>query len=326
MGIFLGFDTSNYTSSVSWYDDETDQGGHVSRLLPVQPGSLGLRQNDALFAHVKALAPAFEQLLSQSVDMNRVSAVGYSDRPRDLPDSYMPCFLAGSMLARCISMALCVPQYAFSHQQGHIAAAAWSAGQFSLLQKPFLAWHLSGGTTELLHIEPDRQRMIRTNIIGGTGDLTAGQLIDRTGGLLGLAFPAGKALDKLSQKAKNKNYYAVKVNDLIFSLSGLQNKAKDMLSQEQMPEEIAYYTLRSVAEAITKATEQALDKFGELPVLGAGGVMSNSLIGELMNSRYHAVFGAPEYSRDNAMGPALLASLSFKEEIRATGTADLHRQ
>ena len=213
----LGLDTSNYTTSVALFDGET--GVNLGHLLEVRPGELGLRQSDALFQHVKRLPQLLEQL-----EIGDIQAVGASTRPRAVEGSYMPCFLAGESQGRGIAAALGVPFYAHSHQQGHLAAAAWSAGRMDLLNAPFLAWHLSGGTTELLLVRPEGTS-VTAEIIGGTSDLSAGQLIDRTGVLLGLRFPAGKALDELYAQADACYEPRVKLKDLTFSLSGIDRKS-----------------------------------------------------------------------------------------------------
>ena len=167
----LGFDTSNYTTSVAAFDGVG--GRNCSRLLDVKPGELGLRQSDALFAHVKRL-PELVQALCASVELKDITAIGVSTRPRAVEGSYMPCFLAGWSQASCLAQILGVPLYEFSHQQGHIAASLWSAGRLDLMQVPHLAWHLSGGTTELLLVEPDGKN-VKAEKLGGTSDISAGQ-------------------------------------------------------------------------------------------------------------------------------------------------------
>ena len=212
--VVLGLDTSNYTTSVAVFDGS--EGHNEGRLLDVRPGELGLRQSDALFQHVKRLPMLFENLKGQG-QLSNIQAVGASTRPRAVEGSYMPCFLAGTSQGQCLADTLGVPFYAHSHQQGHLAAAAWSAGHLELLDRPFLAWHLSGGTTELLKVEPDGYS-VQAEIVGGTQDISAGQLIDRTGVLLGLQFPAGKALDALYEQGSGKNRgFKVKLNDLTFN-------------------------------------------------------------------------------------------------------------
>ena len=300
----LGLDTSNYTTSAAVFDGEG--GRNQGRLLEVRPGELGLRQSDALFQHVKHLPEVVEALLGEE-GLGTVQAVGASTRPRAVEGSYMPCFLAGASQGQVLSQVLGVPFYAFSHQQGHLAAAAWSAGRLDLLDRPFLAWHLSGGTTELLRVEPEEDRVaVRAEILGGTSDISAGQLIDRTGVLLGLPFPAGKEVEKLSRQAQKREYYKVKVNGLTFSLSGMENKVRQMLQRGEEPAEIAWFAQETVCRVVQACTKAAMEEYPGLPVLCSGGVASNGRLKELLRQNCGALFAQPQFSTDNAMGTAIL--------------------
>ena len=306
----LALDTSNYTTSVAVFDGQ--EGENEGRLLEVRPGELGLRQSDALFQHVKRLPELFGRLEERGM-LRDIRAVGASTRPRAVEGSYMPCFLAGTSQGEALSHTLGVPFYAFSHQQGHLAAAAWSAGRIELLDAPFLAWHLSGGTTELLRVEPDGVA-VKAEIIGGTSDISAGQLIDRTGVLLGLQFPAGKALDGLYEQGSGKDKFKVKLNGLTFSLSGMENKVKGMLEQGEAQAEVARFTLNTVSDVVVRATKEAQKIYPGLPVLCSGGVASNSQLREAMERRCGALFAQPRYSTDNAMGTAILTYRALEAE------------
>ena len=299
----LGFDTSNYTTSVACFDGK--DGLNCSRLLDVKLGELGLRQSDALFAHVKRLPELFA-LLKEQRDLGTMTAVGVSTRPRPVEGSYMPCFLAGESQATVLAAALDVPLYRFSHQEGHIAASLWSSNRLELLEQPHLAWHLSGGTTELLLVEP-WGKSARGTKIGGTTDISAGQLIDRTGKLLGLQFPAGKAIDALSQETDTKECFRVKCKDLTFSLSGVENKVMQY-AEGHSPAKTAAYALRSVIGAVLTATDHARKAYPGLPVVFSGGVASNSLLRQQATG-FDAVFCPPQYATDNAMGIAVLTWL-----------------
>ena len=300
----LGLDTSNYTTSAAVFDGEG--GRNQGRLLEVRPGELGLRQSDALFQHVKHLPEVVEALLGEE-GLGTVQAVGASTRPRAVEGSYMPCFLAGASQGQVLSQVLGVPFYAFSHQQGHLAAAAWSAGRLDLLDRPFLAWHLSGGTTELLRVEPEEDGVaVRAEILGGTSDISAGQLIDRTGVLLGLSFPAGKEVEKLSRQAQKREYYKVKVNGLTFSLSGMENKVRQMVQRGEEPAEIAWFAQETVCRVVQACTKAAMEQYPGLPVLCSGGVASNGRLKELLRQNCGALFAQPQFSTDNAMGTAVL--------------------
>ncbi len=301
-GAVLGLDTSNYTTSVAVFDGRT--GCNVGRLLDVPEGTLGLRQSDALFQHVKRLPALMRELAGQN-DLHMLRAVGASTRPRAVEGSYMPCFLAGTSQAQALAGVLGVPFLSCSHQQGHLAAAAWSAGRLELLDKPFLAWHLSGGTTELLLVKPEGSN-VTAEIIGGTTDISAGQLIDRTGVLLALAFPAGKALDALYQQGGAVKPFRVKIEELKFSLSGMENKVKAMAQAGEEPASIARFTLDTVADVVVRTTKQAQECYPGLPVLCSGGVASNSHLRQEMTARCGALFAEPRYSTDNALGVAIL--------------------
>ena len=217
----------------------------------------------------------------------------------------MPCFMVGYSHAKMLSDALGVPLVEVSHQQGHVAASLWSAERLELMDVPHLAWHLSGGTTELLLVEPERMN-VKCTRIGGTTDISAGQLIDRTGQLLELTFPSGKQLDALSQTAVMKETFKVKCSNMEFSLSGVQNKVQQFHAAHSAPEETAAYTLRCVAKAVYLATEQALKAYPGLPVVFSGGVASNSMLRDVI-APLNPIFSQPQFSTDNAMGVAVLA-------------------
>ena len=300
----IGFDNTRSSVSVAFFDGTG--GRNVSRLLDVKPGELGLRQSDALFAHVKRLPELFAHLMEET-GRPAIDAIGVSTRPRAVQGSYMPCFLAGESQASVLASALGVPLFHFSHQQGHIAASLWSSGHMELMERPHLAWHLSGGTTELLLVEPDRNN-VRAEKIGGTTDISAGQLIDRTGKLLGLPFPAGKPLDALSQEADKRDFFRVKCTDLTFSLSGVENKVQQYAAGGASPADTAAYALRSVIGAVAAATRNARTRYPGYPVVFSGGVASNSLLRQEV-SGMDAIFCPPQYSTDNAMGIAVLTWL-----------------
>ncbi len=294
----LGFDTSNYTTSVARTDGTRWE--YRSRLLDVPPHALGLRQSDALFSHVKRL-PELAQAL---FDASPVSVVGASTRPRAVEGSYMPCFLAGESQARVIASLLGVPFCAVSHQQGHIAAALYTADRRDLMDRPFLCWHLSGGTTELLHVTPDGWN-VRAERVGGTSDLAAGQLIDRTGQLLELPFPSGKVLDALSAGGEAAPY-PIRPRELEFSLSGMENQVRQRLQAGQPAADIAAFAIGTICLAVDRTTRAALERWPGLPVVFSGGVSSNSRL-RGWNCDYERVFAPPQFSTDNAVGVAVLA-------------------
>ena len=304
----IGIDTSNYTTSIAYFDGVG--GDNCSKLLPVKQGELGLRQSDAVFAHIKGL-PELSGRLFSHVRAENITAVGVSTRPRAVEGSYMPCFMVGYSHAKLISDMLGVPLVEVSHQQGHVAASLWSAGHMELMEQPHLAWHLSGGTTELLLVEPEGKN-VKCTKIGGTTDISAGQLIDRTGQLLELPFPSGKHLDALSREAALKETFKVKCSNMEFSLSGVQNKVQQFHSAHGEPAETAAYALRCVAKAVYQASEQALKAYPGLRIVFSGGVASNSMLREVI-APLDPIFSQPQFSTDNAMGVAVLTYRATEE-------------
>lgn len=311
---FIGVDTSNYTTSAAIFLSEEQRIIQRKKLLPVKEGELGLRQSDAVFHHTKQLPEMIEQLCIEH-RIEAPAAITASSRPRNIEGSYMPCFLCGEGMARSYSAMNRIPMYTTSHQVGHILAALYSAEKLCLVSERFIAFHVSGGTTDCLLCSPDPDEMIKIEEVGTSLDLKAGQAVDRTGVMLGLRFPCGIELEKLAVNA-DKTY---KIKPVIKGgsccLSGVQNKCEDMLKKGEKPENIARFCLDFVAETVIAMTESAIEKHGRLPLVFAGGVMSDKLIRDRIVSRYpEAAFAAPEFSCDNAAGVAIYGYLKQKGE------------
>lgn len=302
---FLGFDTSNYTTSVAFFDGYAML--QQKRLLPVKEGERGIRQSDAVFYHTKAYPELLENLLSEVNDT--IKAVGVSTRPTTQDGSYMPCFLVGEGVARGVASAMGVNLHKFSHQQGHIAAALYSAGKADLVNGRFLAFHVSGGTTDLVLCEPDDSSVIKTTLYASSSDLKAGQAIDRIGVKMGVPFPAGKGVETLALKSDRTFKNKIKLKDGFCSLSGLENKCLKMLADGESPEDTSNFLLSYVADVVTAMTENALSVLGEMPVVYAGGVMSDVIIRQKIEPKFEAYFAEPDFSCDNAAGIAYLTSL-----------------
>lgn len=303
----LGIDTSNYTTSAAFFESETKALTEKRRLLKVKAGEIGLRQSDAVFQHTIALPELMTQLFSQVGKAPQV--IGVSTAPRDEEGSYMPCFMAGKGTAESMAAAFGVPLHCFSHQAGHITAALYSAGRTDLLEKEFLAFHVSGGTTEAVFVRPDRDKVFTVTEVASSLDLKAGQAVDRVGRLLGLPFPAGKELDDLSRRSEKKYRIHPYMKESDCSFSGIENKCTEMKRRGEADCDIARYCIEYISAALEQMTTGLMEKYPGAPVLYSGGVMSNSLIRERFTERFGAVFSAPGFSSDNAAGIAVLASL-----------------
>lgn len=311
MALTLGIDTSNYTTSTAVYDGETAEIRQNKRLLPIKEGAVGQRQSDAVFGHVKQLGELLTGLLAE--ETGDIAAIGVSVTPRDEAGSYMPCFLAGEMAARSAAAVAKVPVYPFSHQGGHVAAALYGAGRLDLMEKPFLAFHVSGGTTQCLHVRPDGERVFSIETVAQSLDLHAGQVVDRVGALLGLPFPAGPSLEELAAGSQRDYRPKPAFKGADCCLSGVQNQCQAMLDKGEAPADIARYCLCYLRETLLVMTEKALRLHPSLPLVYAGGVMSNRLLQGAVRDRFDGAFAPAAYSADNAAGIALLCHLRHRK-------------
>ncbi|MBR5513831.1 MAG: peptidase M22 [Ruminococcus sp.] len=311
---YLGIDTSNYTTSAAVYISEENRIIQRKKLLPVKSGALGLRQSDAVFHHTKQLPDMIEGLFAEN-EIGKITAAAASARPRNIEGSYMPCFLCGEGFVRSYAAIEKIPMYTTSHQVGHILAALYSADRLELINAPFIAFHVSGGTTDCLLCEPDDELVVKISTIATSLDLNGGQAVDRVGLMLGLDFPCGIELEKLAEKADRHQKVKAVLKEGNCCLSGVENKCKAMLEKGEKPENIAAYCLDFIAETIISMTEYAIEKHGRLPLVYAGGVMSDMLIRQQIISRYEgASFAQPQFSCDNAAGTAIFAYLKGREE------------
>ena len=311
MSAYLGIDTSNYTTSVCLYD--SDSGEVISRrkLLPVRQGEKGIRQSEAVFHHTAQLPEMFSGAFDGFED--KLTAIGVSYAPRTVEGSYMPCFTVGVSAAEILSSVLKAPLYRFSHQQGHIAAALYSIDRLDMLDKRHIAFHVSGGTTEALLVI-DGDGFLSTRVIAQTLDLNAGQLIDRVGVMLGLSFPCGKELEKLAAQYEGPLKAKSCLKGCDCCLSGGENIAAKLLKEGKSPSHIARFTIEFIGQAIDEMTDRVIGKYGDLPIVYAGGVMSDLIIRDRLSKRSDSLFALPEYSSDNAAGIAVLASVKDKDK------------
>lgn len=312
VGIHFGIDTSNYTTSAA----AVTPAGEVfcaKRPLAVPQGNRGMRQSDALFCHTRDLPAVIGECLDQVKRTHgdfHLLSVGVSDQPRRVKGSYMPCFLAGVNAAGAAASLAGVPLFTFSHQEGHIAAARFGAEKLGkkLEETTFLAFHLSGGTTELLLVKEDGGRFDAT-LVAETLDLTCGQLIDRCGVALGLPFPAGAALEELALSSRKKSRVRVPVKEKGINLSGFENRFLKKTEEGEAREDLARFVFDVVEEAVKSLL--ALGGREDLPVLFSGGVSSSRILREhFSHPRFY--FAPAAFSADNAIGIACLAGKGRK--------------
>jgi N6-L-threonylcarbamoyladenine synthase len=304
----IGFDTSNYRTSAAVLTETGEVLLNIRELLPVPKGERGIRQSEAVFAHLRGIQRMLEQL-RQAVQQTEIIAVAASVRPRDPEESYMPVFTAGAEAAGTAAAVLGVPFIQTTHQRGHLAAAAWHTA----LEKAdsFLAAHLSGGTTDLLHWHENRLCQI-----GGSLDLHAGQLVDRAGVAMGLSFPSGPELEQMAMEGKTEGILGCSMErgDLWCHFSGAETQIQRLIAGGSIPgSQLAREVYDLLARTVSRMLAAGERASGESRALVTGGVASSPLFRQLLTERMkknrtslQVIFGAPEYSGDNAVGVALI--------------------
>lgn len=314
--MYLGIDTSNYKTSVAVIDSCNDTLFDRSEYLEVPEGKRGLRQSDAFFMHSVRLPNQIEELCS-AIDISSIKAVGVSSRPRRVEGSYMPCFLSGINAAREIASVLGVPVYQFSHQEGHAAAVIEDSETEEQNADDSLLFHLSGGTTEFLKCRKDEMGY-DLDIVGGTLDISIGQLIDRAGVAMGLPFPAGPYMDNIALDAACEASHilpVIRLKNGRFNLSGAETRLIRTIEKTSADD---YDTLIrelfdfTASLLITSASELS-QVYDIRTVYMAGGVASSRYIRNRINELsankpdLQIIFGKPALSGDNAVGTARLA-------------------
>lgn len=301
----LGFDTSNYATSLAVFDtDAKEVVCDKKKFLPVKEGQRGLRQSEALFHHTEAL-PALVQELGQQAPLCEVAAIGVSEKPRPVQGSYMPCFLAGLNAASAAAQVHGVPLVRTTHQQGHVAAALYASGKWELFSQPSLVFHISGGTTDLLLCEGTQvKRMLGTSL-----DLYAGQAVDRIGVKLGFAFPAGEQLSRLAGQCAEQPKVKAVVKGMNCHLSGLENQCEALLNKGSAPSYVAKYCLCAIGETVFRMVAAAQKEGLQYPVVCAGGVMSSDIVRSYVTARLKDVHFVPgRFASDNAIGVSIIAA------------------
>ena len=339
----LGVDTSNYKTSIALLNDE-DILFDIRRFLDVKQGERGLRQSDALFQHVKNLPELFDEASEEAgFDLSRsIAAVSYSSKPRPAEGSYMPCFLAGESFARSLAAVLDVPVIGFSHQEGHIQAIK-SYTEMADMDE-FLACHFSGGTCEVLHIRNrayDPYHLIRgdgfqwvhgegafydVDIIGGSKDISFGQVLDRAGVALGFSFPSGRQMDDIAMKTRRSSSMLtpIKVIDGQINLSGIDTQIKNKIQSlsmsrsvmnvdDQIRDELIREIFIRISNCLTELLRQASRRSGCGDIIVSGGVSSSrfsrSYVSDQLEEEGIIVYfddNENDLATDNAVGTALL--------------------
>ena len=302
MTYILGIDTSAYTTSIALINEENNEIlADERKILEVKQGQKGLRQQEAVFQHLKNLPELYSRITH---DLSKINTVSVSSRPRNEEDSYMPVFIVGRNFGKVISHTLNCEFLEYSHQENHISSSL--IDNYKNIDE-FLAVHISGGTTEFVSAKKSIKGF-ETKIVGQTKDITFGQLIDRIGIMMDFPFPCGKYMEEY---IKGKNVGKLTTPRIIkgsyINLSGMENYFGNLLNK-YTKEEIITSLFDYIAEYIVQVIH-SLSHLQHKTLIISGGVASNSYIRNyIMKSikGYEILFPAVNNSSDNAVGLAFL--------------------
>lgn len=362
--IIIGIDTSCYTTSIAAISLEKKVIFNEKIMLEVKANSKGLRQSEAVFQHVNNLGLLSDRIKSFG-DKFVIEGVCSSIKPRPVENSYMPVFNVGYNFGKLLSSIHGCKFYETTHQENHIEASLLNSKLKN--NNKFISVHMSGGTTEILLItkhdnnydtndkdldvitkistktnldaiakintkKDDKSKLYNNfgyniNIIGGSKDISFGQLIDRIGVKLGYKFPSGKYLDEnaLNCNLKIESGLKTSVKEGYMNLSGLENQVNKIIDDNRddinkdKKEYISKLVLDSVVRNMFKSLIYLCEAYNVEEVVFAGGVSASKYVLKELSLKLRkncikAHFTEPQYSTDNAVGCAIIGLNNFLGE------------
>ena len=218
---------------------------------------------------------------------------------------------------------------AVNHLEGHIYSAFVQNSQGNPKQDfkfPYLVLIISGGHTEFVVFK----NHLEYQVIGETLDDAAGEALDKTAKLLGLGYPGGPVLERLSKEAENKDFHhfprpMLKSKDLNFSFSGLKTSfyyfLKKNPNQTSEVKLLASSFQEAVFDTLIKKTEKAIKQTGINNLIIGGGVIANLHLRQLFRKlvgKYHGEILFPSYkylTGDNAAMIGIVAGFKARKGL-----------
>lgn len=263
--------------------------------------------------HIRRIIPLLDQVFSISGrSPQELDAIAYTQGP-----GLAGALLVGSAFAESLALSLAIPTVPVHHLEGHLLSPLLTADP---PQFPFIALLVSGGHTQLMHVQGVGQYIL----LGETLDDAAGEAFDKTAKLLGLPYPGGPALAALAEQGEPQPISLPRPmlhsGDLMFSFSGLKT-AVLMQVRERILTEIERANLArafqdAIVEVLVKKSLQALKQSGLKQLIVAGGVGANRALRQQLDQsateRGIKVFYPPlEFCTDNGAMIALAGALKL---------------
>ena len=268
--------------------------------------------------HAESISGVVEEALKQAdCIMNDIDAVAVTYAP-----GLIGSLLVGVSFAKGLSQATNTPLVPVHHLRGHIASNYISCD----IEPPFLCLVVSGGHSHIVAVKSYTD----FEVIGKTRDDAAGEALDKAGRTMGLEYPGGISIDKLSPSG-DENAFSFphpRIHDAPYdySFSGLKTAVINIMhNASQKGEDINVADLsasfqKAVVDCLLSNFETAAENFGYNKLVIAGGVSANSKLGNdarKMCDRHGWTLTLPElkYCGDNA---AMIASQGYYEFVSGT--------
>lgn len=273
--------------------------------------------------HQKLILPVVEKVINEAgISINDLSAVAFTNGP-----GLVGSLMVGTSFAKSMSLALDIPLIAVNHMQAHILAHFIHDPDNDNPDFPFLALTISGGHTQIVKVNSP----FDMQVLGETLDDAAGEAFDKSGKVIGLKYPAGPQIDKLS-KAGNPdkyNFTKPKVDGLNFSFSGLKTNFLNFINKEtRIDKNFIKNNLNDICASFQKViVEILMDKLvmaskqtGIKTIVICGGVSANSEVRDKLkqnSEKYRWRIHIPKisYTTDNAAMIAITGQLKFESEV-----------
>ena len=269
-------------------------------------------------AHQKNIVPVVQQAIDKAnIGKKDIDAIAYTRGP-----GLLGSLLVGGSFAKSLSIGLNIPLIEVHHMQAHILSHFIHDGSNQKCDFPFLGVNISGGHTQIIRCND----YFDMDIIGETIDDSIGEAFDKCGKILGLSYPAGPSIDKMSKKGNHEmfTFTIPKVEELNFSFSGLKTNFKRFVEKQEKQEpgfvQREKYNLcaslqYTISEILYQKVEKAIKITDVKDIVYGGGVSANSMIRERFKSNMKNVnhyFPRLEYTTDNAAMIAIVGYLKYK--------------
>jgi tRNA N6-adenosine threonylcarbamoyltransferase len=311
----LGIETSCDETGIAIYDSDKGLVAHnLYSQIDLHKEYGGVVPELASRDHVRRVLPLVKKtLLEAKIGLDSLDAIAYTAGP-----GLMGALLVGTAIGRSLAYSLSIPAIGVHHMEAHLLAP--------MLEKevpdfPFLALLVSGGHTQLVHVNA----VGNYKILGESVDDAAGEAFDKTAKLLGLPYPGGPAISALAEKGDSKRFrFPRPMTDrpgLDFSFSGLKTFALNTINAEadddQTRADIARAFVDAVVDTFIIKCRRAIKETEINKLVVAGGVSANKQLREGLNDLMKDVggkvyFPRAEFCTDNGAMIAYAGYLRLK--------------